>query len=223
LGITQAGSVNPTNLWVDLYSTDSVLDGQPIPAGASVAVFDPQRTRCGEATVTHPGQLSIMPCYGDDPFTPLDEGAVAGDALAFAINGRAATPEALTLNGTPVPPDTAVTWIQSGIRWQVNLHTEASPNVSIAVDAGATILSWSHDTPLVAAYQVWRSARPYFSPGEVDAERLATLAPSETDPLTWSDSDATVNYHYRVRGLDASEQPVSTSRPVGRFTFAICR
>jgi len=223
LGMTQAGSVNPTHLWVDIYSIGSVLDGQPIPAGASIAIFDPQGTQCGETTVTYPGQLGIMPCYGDDPYTPLDEGAQAGDALVFAINGRTATPEALTLNGTPVPPGTAVTWIQSGIRWQVNLHTEASPHVSIAVDTGATALSWSHETALVAVYEVWRSTRPYLGPDEEGTECLATLVPSGTNPLIWTDPDTTMNCYYRVRGLNAAGQLVSLSRPVGRFTFAISR
>jgi hypothetical protein len=123
LGAAQGGNVIPTNTWVDFYSLNSTYLGQPVPAGAYVAIFDPQGVQCAEFTVTTPGRYGIMPCYGDDPSTPgTDEGAVPGDVLQFKINGRVAKTEAIALNGVPVPPTTVVTWISWGNLWQVNLH-----------------------------------------------------------------------------------------------------
>ncbi|MCX6033303.1 MAG: Ig-like domain-containing protein [Chloroflexi bacterium] len=122
LSVAASGSVVPTNTWVDLYSAGSTYLGQPAPVGAYVAVLDPQGVQCGEFVVTHTGWYGIMPCYGDDPLTPLDEGAVFSDVLRFTINGVNARTEAVTLNGAAVPSTTVVTWSASRDRWQVDLH-----------------------------------------------------------------------------------------------------
>ncbi|MCX6027950.1 MAG: hypothetical protein NT169_01450 [Chloroflexi bacterium] len=127
LALALASGVTPTNMWIDLYGTDSTYAGEPLPVGAYVAAFDPQGVQCAEYTVQQAGWYGLMPCYGDDPNTVADEGAVAGDVLRFDVNGFPATPEAVTLNGTPVPAGTAVTWTQFGDRWQVNLHVQATP------------------------------------------------------------------------------------------------
>ncbi len=125
LALALASGVTPTNTWIDLYGTDSTYAGEPLPVGAYVAAFDPQGVQCAEYTVQQTGWYGVMPCYGDDPNTSADEGAVAGDVLTFRVNGFPATPEVVTLNGTPVPAGTAVTWTQFGDRWQVNLHVQA--------------------------------------------------------------------------------------------------
>ncbi len=120
-----SGNVTPTNTWVDFYSTASSYLEVPVPVGAAIAVFDPQGVQCGAATVTFVGKYGIMPCYGDDPLTPQDEGAVLGDALHFTINGQAAQTEAISVNGAPVPPNTVVVWSPAQSLWQVNLRTVA--------------------------------------------------------------------------------------------------
>lgn len=122
LGVASANGVTPTNTWINPYSTNSTLAGQPLPIGTSVAVFDPQGTQCGEFTVNITGWYGLMACYGDDGTTPEDEGA----ALHFKINDQAAIAEAITRNGTPVAPGTAVTWTQHGDLWQVNLNVPAA-------------------------------------------------------------------------------------------------
>jgi len=126
LTISQGNGVIPTNQWIDLYSTHSSFAGQPLTAGDYVAVFDPQGTRCGEFVVHTSGWYGIMPCYGDDLDTPQDEGAVAGDALHFTINGMAANTTAITHNDAAVAPDTVVTWNHHGERWQVDLSVPAA-------------------------------------------------------------------------------------------------
>ncbi len=124
----RGGNVTPTNTWVDLYSTASTYLGGPVPVGAYIAVYDPQGVQCGEFTVTYTGMYGVMPCYGDDPLTPQDEGAVLGDVLHFTINGQAAQTEAISVNGAPVVPNTVVIWSPVQSLWQVNLHvvTEGS-------------------------------------------------------------------------------------------------
>ncbi|RME84776.1 MAG: hypothetical protein D6775_04565, partial [Caldilineae bacterium] len=114
---------DPTNTWVDLYSVDSVYNGQPLPVGAVVAAYDPQGVKCGEFVVHTVGQFGIMPCYGDDPGTPEDEGALVGDLLSFTIDGQAAQATAISLNGTPVAPNTPIVWNQHGDRWQIRLNS----------------------------------------------------------------------------------------------------
>lgn len=223
LSIAEGGGVTPTTTWVDIYSTCSTLDGQPIPPGAVMAAFDPQGVQCGEFTVTTSGWYGLMPCYGDDPHTTPDEGAVAGDTLSFTINGRVAATEAVSKNGTPIPPDTVVTWPQHGVLWEVNLHVTATLVLSITQSGALVTLSWQHERPDITAYEVWRSAEPYFTPGQGGALLRNTLTPG--GEMTWGDldtaSDPVTHYYYRVRGLNAVSQPVTISRPVGRFTFDI--
>ena len=77
----------PTYGWVNAFSTDSVLNGVPIPAGSIVAAYDPDGVLIGRTTVTVPGEYGAMPLYMDDPSTRVDEGAAPGDLITFKING----------------------------------------------------------------------------------------------------------------------------------------
>jgi len=43
---------------------------------------------CGAATIARAGQYGVLPCYGDDPTTPDDEGAQAGDTIRLQVNGQ---------------------------------------------------------------------------------------------------------------------------------------
>jgi hypothetical protein len=123
LGAASGVSVLPTNTWIDLYSSSSTYLGQPVPPGASVAVYDPQGVQCGGFVVTQAGAYGIMPCYGDDPETPLvDEGAVLNDPLLFTINGATARTEVVSIDTTNVPSTTIVAWGPAQSLWRVNLH-----------------------------------------------------------------------------------------------------
>jgi hypothetical protein len=105
-----------TNKWVNFYGLECTLDGQPLPAGTVITVRDPQDMVCGEFLVTHAGSYGIMPVYGGDPSTQVDEGALPGDSLHFYTNGILAT-----VTG----PDEPV-WTAMGDLKQVNLQASTT-------------------------------------------------------------------------------------------------
>ena len=146
-----SGDTTPTNTWVDFYGLDSTYQGQPLPVGAVVAVFDPQGVQCGEATVSNGGTYGIMPCYGDDFGTLEDEGAVYGDVLSFTINGRTAQTVAVARNGVSVPPDTVVNWSPIQGFWHVNLHVpvDSTPTPTPTATATETTTATVTRTPTV--------------------------------------------------------------------------
>jgi hypothetical protein len=76
----------PTNLWINLYSTQSALNAEPLPLGTQIRAYDPQGTLSGKFTVTMAGNYGLMPIYGDDPSTPQDEGAVPGDLITVTVD-----------------------------------------------------------------------------------------------------------------------------------------
>ncbi|MFQ5595791.1 MAG: hypothetical protein ACE5HA_16720 [Anaerolineae bacterium] len=107
-----ADGPHETPWWVDILGQQSTLDGQPLPAGTIVRAYDPTGVLAGRVEVTLAGWY-LVSVYGDDPQTPeLDEGAVAGDRIAFTVDGHPAV-----LLG----PDAAV-WAGSGSRQHVELH-----------------------------------------------------------------------------------------------------
>ncbi len=148
LTTVRGGNVIPTNTWVDFYGANSTYLAAPVPVGAYIAVFDPQGVQCGEFTVIHVGMYGIMPCYGDDPTTPLDEGAVYGDVLRFTINGLPAQTEAISVNGAPVAPNTVVTWSPVQGLWQVNLHAAAQTTGTTTATPTATPTTPPTFTPI---------------------------------------------------------------------------
>ncbi len=109
----QATGVQPTNTWGNFYGLAASVDGEPVPVGALVQVFDTDRVPCGAGMVTEPGQYGLLACYGDDSTTDEDEGASPGDVLTFTINGQPAT-----VNREAV-------WTAHGDLIEVNLETEA--------------------------------------------------------------------------------------------------
>jgi len=150
-GTSLADGVTPTTEWINLYSTNSTLDGEPVPVGTSIAVFDSEGTKCGEGTVSREGWYRLLPCYRDDPTTPGDEGAVPGDVLYFAVGGEPAAATALGHNGTAISPSAQVTWTVQGDRWEVDLHGASSSaavgghtlslNSAVPTDLWRTMLS----------------------------------------------------------------------------------
>jgi len=78
--------VIPTNLWVDFYGSATTADGAPLAAGTVVRALDPDGVLCGETVISTPGLYGLLPCYGDDPDTSVDEGAVSGDEIRLFID-----------------------------------------------------------------------------------------------------------------------------------------
>ncbi len=83
--------VTPTTQWVNFRSQNTTVYGTPVAIGAVVRAYDPGGTQCGEFVVDHVGWYGLMPCYADDPNTPGDEGAHAGETIHFTIDGMPAT------------------------------------------------------------------------------------------------------------------------------------
>lgn len=112
-GSTWANGVIPTNQWVNFFSANTTFLGQPVPAGAYIAAYDPDGVQCGEFTVTTEGKYGYLLCYRDDATTPgVDEGAEPGDVINFTING---------LPSVPLGPDDPI-WTTNGDRREVNLR-----------------------------------------------------------------------------------------------------
>lgn len=223
---TLGSGVTPTYQWMDLYGSHSSFAGMPLPAGSTVAVFDPQGTQCGELVIQTPGALMpIMPCYGDTNNTPADEGAIEGDLLTFNVNGAPATTRARTHYFVPVAAETPIRWKAQDL-WEIDLFIPPQPRLTIAQTPGQTELTWPPAAPAASLYQVWRSTDFYFIPGAGEAT-LEETVPATGAPLVWYDSAgvgrAELNYAYRVVSLNAAGQVVGVSQAVGEFDFALHR
>ena len=108
---TSSDELHPTPWFVDFLGEHSTLHGQPLPVGAVVRAYDPSGVLAGRAEVTLSGWY-LLPVYGDDLVTELDEGVESGDSITFTINDHPAIPLG------PDPP----LWIGSGERVHVELE-----------------------------------------------------------------------------------------------------
>ena len=111
-GLVHAEEVVATDRSVDLYGYCAALE-----PGQVVAARTPAGLLCGQCLVRERGAYGFLHVYGDDPATPVVEGAQAGERLTLSVNGVAVE----TLG-----PDQPV-WTQDGARLQVNLGQAAAP------------------------------------------------------------------------------------------------
>lgn len=219
-------TVTPTNDWVDFYSYHLTFAGIPAPVGTYASAYDPQGTQCGERTTTTVGYLApLMPCYGDDPKTPADEGAVDGNTLTFKVNGVAATAIARKQNGAPVSASTPIKW-HSKDNWEIDLAMAAQPLLAITHTPGQSTLSWQAAAVGPATYEVWRSNRAYFDPTAGEGAKIETVPPN-ANPLAWSDTtgadDPNLNVTYRVLSKNSGGTLIGASQEVGEFDFGLTR
>jgi hypothetical protein len=225
----------PSNTWVNFYSTGSTYLGEPVPIGAQIVAFDPQGVPCGDMIVETVGWYGIMPCYGDDPSAPGDQGAVLGDILRFTIDGRAAKTEVVTLNGAAMAPGTVVAWTPEKGLWQVNLHVlngilpPAVPDLRAGTSANDVVLSWTDVGGSVHHYEVWRGSAPYFTPDTNEGTLLAASIPlpaNTGDPISFVDhashlGDVATQDYYVVLAVDIAGQKSVVSSYVGVFDFEL--
>ena len=80
------------------------IDANP---GDEIAVFDRNNILCGKFRLVEKGQFGFMHIYGDDPQTPMDEGASSGEALTIKVwdnqQNKEYSGQAILLSpGTPI-------------------------------------------------------------------------------------------------------------------------
>lgn len=105
--------LTPTYAWVNVYSLSTTVRGEPVQRGSVVLAYDPDGVLIGRTTVDRDGRFGVMALYMDDPATPVDEGALPGDAVSFQIDGEPAvvvSPDApvWTANGAVLSLDLVV-------------------------------------------------------------------------------------------------------------------
>lgn len=133
----------PTGL-VSQYQGALTVAGRAAQAGDEVAVFDPQGVLCGRYLVGSAGQYGILDIYGDDPDTPQDEGAIAGDPLLFKVwdnvVGQERYGQAMVQDGGPDP----VTWADDAgtTIHQVDLTGLVETTVTLPLQPGWNLISF---------------------------------------------------------------------------------
>lgn len=128
-----------TNEWVNFYSTNTLLAGEPIPVDGVINAFDPAGTHCGTFTVSKQGQYGFLPVYRDDPLTPdIDEGALPGDTITFTIND---------IPAKTLGPKANI-WTFNGDVIELNLATNRAPAIA---DTIKNVIMNEDDPALVIA------------------------------------------------------------------------
>jgi hypothetical protein len=122
--------VIPTNEFAAFYSENTMFDGQPVLVGSIIDAYDVDGVHCGRFVVKDAGKFGFMPVYGDDDWSEgVDEGADAGQPIAFKINGR----DAQVVAGDP-------TWFD-GSEISVNLTASSSVIALTLVDPARDTLA----------------------------------------------------------------------------------
>jgi Tol biopolymer transport system component len=113
--------------------------------------------------------------------------------------------------------------------------TPLTPTVSISRTIESIRLTWPHRTQsvfgypaVVARYEIWRSAAPYFSPGDVSASLIAEVTPppwiGDGQLLAYDDTtpvDAGEQRFYRVRAVSVYGLASSASNGAWLFSFSL--
>jgi uncharacterized repeat protein (TIGR02543 family) len=119
---------DPTPYWVDFQGRVKV-SGVDAPPGDEIAVYS-QGLLCGRLVVGQTGQYSSLHVYGDDPTTPLKDGATPGEALTFKI-WDPSTREEYVAQATAVTGEQPPQWTQNGDSWTVDLDCFCRQDISL--------------------------------------------------------------------------------------------
>ncbi|MCX6832806.1 MAG: HYR domain-containing protein, partial [candidate division Zixibacteria bacterium] len=134
-----AGTVTPTNEWVNLYcDLNALFNGTPVLPGSVIEAYDPQGVLCGQWIVSQAGTYGFMPVYRDDPYTPsVDEGCVPDDLITVKVDGYVAT-----MANDPLY------WGTNGDRYEACFDvTPVPPTHCLILKQGWNLVSWNIDTP----------------------------------------------------------------------------
>lgn len=101
-----------TSQWINVYSTNSMRNGVPLPVGTTVTAIGEDGRMLGQVMVREPGWYGVLAVYGADGSDSEFRGTRAGEEIRFLIDGKPAT----VVNGhNPV-------WTNSGDLFQVDLE-----------------------------------------------------------------------------------------------------
>lgn len=100
--------------------------------------------------------------------------------------------------------------------------TAADAAIDVAGDK-FTQLDWSATGDIYADYQLWRSATPYFTPGDANStmiwEGKAFSAIDYDSDSAWKIPDT--NYYYQLRTLDCTGAVSADDNQEGEFDFSL--
>ncbi|MBI4219552.1 MAG: hypothetical protein HY682_05350 [Chloroflexi bacterium] len=108
----------PTYAWINAYSLSTTVEGEPVRPGSIILAFDPDGVLIGRSVVDDAGRYGVMALYMDDPATPIDEGALPGDAIRFQIDG---------IDAVATGPDEPI-WTANGAVLNVDLKVGGPAN-----------------------------------------------------------------------------------------------
>lgn len=148
LGVAMHTMSTPPSEQAFYWDSQTTFNGQLVPLGSIIDVYDPQSVHCGKDTVElDVGMYGFMAVVGDDGTTPLvDEGAVTNDSLTFYINGHEA-------DMTWFSPETGYRWQDKAVR-QVRFDVP-SGEVTVSVSP----VSYARDTLAEPGFTVRLFAR----------------------------------------------------------------
>lgn len=132
----------PQPAWVDFTGALQICAVGADP-GDEVAAFDPQGVLCGQCSVTTAGYYGWLHVYGDDPDTPEDEGATAGDLITFKVWDADAQRES-TAHPVAIPGQEPPSWTQNGDQAEVDLESYCGQDIPL--HQGWNLVSFSSDT-----------------------------------------------------------------------------
>ena len=117
--------VNPSDEWVNFYSSNTLFQGAPVAIGTVIDAYDPDGTHCGTYTVATEGEYGFLIVYRDDGLTQdVDEGAMPGDTITFKIN---------SITVKTLGPDPGV-WTEKGAILEVDLADNLPPTIENRID-----------------------------------------------------------------------------------------
>jgi hypothetical protein len=128
--------------------------------------------------------------------------------------------------GSDMGDQLGVCMIPARSRWNSGDYIPQPFNLKAAANGSAIDLTWLHRYGNVK-YEVWRDVSPYFDPAAPGPDSVLVagnvLPPAIGDAMNFSDTTAPTDQtiYYKVRGIDGSDAPTTSSRSVGRFIFAL--
>lgn len=226
-----AGSIRAENLpvqyltpyFTEFYDSATTYNGNPVAVGSVVEAYDPTNLLIGKWRVTSAGRYGFMNTYGDDPNTPaIHEGALAGNAIHFKINGKAAT----VVSGDNTWTDKALKNVRLDANGTVALSLWESPHdilglpgdtmqfrVGVKNEGDGLDFYGAHVTMSIPGSDPlgWKAIEPdsvvYANPGQMVyvyfSVRIAVWSPDTVNNIGWSvyshlDPFKTVNGNFNI-------------------------